>query len=89
MSPDARLDGRVSSLISLRRLPIALGHHHRGMQALNTNIGDGSGRWGVVRSEIKEEGRPFRPGPGDIRGVRHPGGLIPRSSSAHAFTPLN
>ena len=43
----------------------------------------GSGRWGALRSEVKEEGRA-QPGPGDTNGAERPGGPIPRRETGYA-----
>jgi len=43
--------------------------------------GAGSGRWGVLRSEVKEEGRA-QPGPGDMSAAERPTVLIPLMDSA-------
>ena len=49
----------------------------------NASGGSGAGRWGALRSEVKEEAAAARPPPGDIRGAEHPSGpLAPRSPHA-------
>ena len=40
--------------------------------------GGRSGRWGALRSEVKEEGLGRAPAPGDMSGAECPGGLISR-----------
>jgi len=49
MSPGRALPGLL--LTSLRLSPDARGRHHRG-PPVERHGGDGSGRWGVLRSEV-------------------------------------
>jgi len=50
MSPGSGF-ARPSSFTSLRLSPDARGRHHRG-PPVERHGGDGSGRWGVLRSEV-------------------------------------
>ena len=71
---------KSSSFISLRRSPNAALGKAYGSTAVEWRDVAGSGRWGALRSEIKEEDRA-QPGPGDIRGAECPVGLIPTRRS--------
>ena len=68
---------KSSSFTSLRRSPDAALGKQRGLFAFKYRDGAGSGGWGAVRSEVKEEGRA-QPGPGDMSGAQRPIGLISR-----------
>jgi len=76
MSPEIGLSANSSSFTSLRLSPDARGQHHRGSPVARPG-GDGSGRWGVLRSEVKEEESAGRSIPGDMNGAVRPAGLIP------------
>ena len=60
--------------------------HPRGAPPSNTPVVSGSGRWGALRSEVKEEGRA-QPGPGDMSGAERPAGLIPQRYSRTDVCP--
>ena len=69
-----------SPFISLRRAPAAPGHERRRPSPREQPSRVGSGRWGALRSEIKEE-RRAQPDSGDIRGAERPAVLISRNLS--------
>jgi len=46
------------------------------VRVVNRHGGAGSGRWGVLRSEVKEEASAGRSMPGDMSGAERPAGLI-------------
>jgi len=65
-------------------MPRPSGGRQRRRISSNATEGSGAGRWGALRSEVKEEAAAARPPPGDIRGAEHPSGLlVPRSPHAH------
>ena len=68
---------RLSSFTSLWRAPSVLGNHHRWHARTENQCGIGAGRWGILRSEVKEEGRP-KAGPGDTSTAECPAGTITR-----------
>jgi len=69
-----------SPLTSLRRTPAVPGLEHRRLSIARQPGHAGSGRWGALRSEVKEE-RRAQPDSGDIRGAECPTVLISRHLS--------